>query len=80
MDPHQPSIAADLARVEQRLVDLEMKAAFSEDLVERLNEVIVRQQQEIDLLTQAVLRLNQQGAASESGAPRNLRDELPPHY
>ena len=67
-------------QVDERLVDLEMKAAFTEDLADRLNEVIVRQQQQIDLLMQEVLRLNQQGAGSETGAARNLRDELPPHY
>lgn len=67
-------------QVDERLVDLEMKAAFTEDLADRLNEVIVRQQQQIDLLIQEVLRLNQQGAGSETGAARNLRDELPPHY
>lgn len=67
-------------RLDERLVDLEMKAAFTEDLADRLNEVIVRQQQQIDLLMQEVLRLNQQGAGADTGAARNLRDELPPHY
>ena len=75
-----PVHAGAAEQVDERIVDLEMKAAFTEDLVDRLNDVIVRQQQQIDLLMQDVLRLNQQGAASETGAARNLRDELPPHY
>ena len=37
-------------RLEQRLDELEIKASFTEDLVDRLNEVIVRQQDQIDAL------------------------------
>jgi SlyX protein len=67
-------------RVERRLTELEIKASFTEDLVDRLNEVIVRQQGEIDRLRREVAALQQQLPASDSGAPRSLRDELPPHY
>ena len=65
--------------IEQRLTDLEIKASFAEDLVDRLNEVNVRQQQQIDLLSREVARLRQQQATEDPGAP-SLRDELPPHY
>ncbi|HYR25182.1 MAG TPA: SlyX family protein [Aquabacterium sp.] len=67
--------------VEQRLIDLEIKAAFMEDLVDSLNEVIVRQQQQIDLLVREMNRQQQQ-LEQGSGTPafRSLRDELPPHY
>ena len=65
---------------DQRLTDLEIKASFSEDLLDQLNQVIVRQQQQIDELTRQIgqlrLALPQDGVA----AARNLRDELPPHY
>lgn len=73
----------ELARSVTRLDALEVKSAFTEDLVDRLNEVIVRQQQQIDRLERALLRLGQQLAAQDpggSGAPRDARDELPPHY
>lgn len=66
--------------IERRLVDLEVKAAFAEDLVEQLNETVYRQQQQIDLLVQELLRLRQQASASEPATFRSLRDELPPHY
>lgn len=73
----------DLARTQARLDDLEVKSAFTEDLVDRLNEVIVRQQRQIDDLARELQRLGRQLAAqdagSTTGAP-NLRDELPPHY
>ena len=41
---------------------------------------IYRQQLQIDALAHQLQQLRQQQAASHSGAPRNLRDELPPHY
>lgn len=67
--------------IEQRLTDLEVKASFTEDAVEQLNQVIVRQQAQIDRLIRELVELrNRASAADDLGAPRNLRDELPPHY
>ena len=71
---------AELQALEQRVTRLEEKSAFSEDLLEQLNEVIVRQQGQIDLLVREVTRLKQQAVASEASGFRSLRDELPPHY
>jgi SlyX protein len=66
--------------IEQRLTDLEIKASFTEDLVDRLNEVIVRQQQQIDALLRELGELRRQAPAEAEAAFRSLRDELPPHY
>lgn len=66
--------------IKQRLTDLEIKASFSEDLVDQLNLVIVRQQQQIDRLTWELAHLRAQSIAADPGAFRSLRDELPPHY
>jgi SlyX protein len=64
---------------EKRLTELEIKASFTEDLLDRLNDVVVRQQQQIDQLQREMRRLIAQAPAE--GAPlRSLRDELPPHY
>lgn len=65
---------------DRRLTDLEIKAAYTEDLLDELNAVIVRQQQEIDALRRLVEALQQQ--IPQTGQPvfRSLRDELPPHY
>ena len=71
MDPTQ--------HTEQRLTELEIKASFSEDLLDQLNQIIVRQQQQIDLLVREVAHLRQSSTDGGLGAPRNLRDELPPH-
>lgn len=65
---------------DQRLTELEIKASYSEDLLEQLNMLVYRQQQQIDALLQELQRLRQQQSDSSGGAPRNLRDELPPHY
>ncbi len=66
---------------ERRLTELEIKASFSEDLLDQLNQVIVRQQEDIDLLLREVRRLRQQ--MPEGGgqpAPHRASEELPPHY
>lgn len=66
--------------IDRRLTDLEIKASFAEDLVDHLNALVARQQDQINLLMRELAALRQQGGADEPGAPRNLRDELPPHY
>lgn len=68
----------DLHDIERRLTELEIKASFAEDTVDRLNEVLVRQQRQIDLLTLEVTRLKER--PTPEATPRSLRDELPPHY
>ncbi len=69
-----------LTRTEARLTELEIKASFTEDLVDRLNEVIVAQQRQIERLMIEVSRLRQEADTADSGTFRSLRDELPPHY
>lgn len=69
----------DSSPLEQRLNDLEIKASYTEDLLDQLNLTVYRQQQ-IDDLARELLRLRQQVPEGGGAAPRNLRDELPPHY
>lgn len=67
---------------DQRLTDLEIKLSFTEDAVDRLNDVVVRQQAQLEALIREVLELRRQagsGDAATGGSP-SLRDELPPHY
>ena len=66
--------------MEQRLTDLEIKATFSEDLLEQLDQVIVRQQQQIDALVREVAELRQPSTDGGMGAARSLHDDLPPHF
>jgi SlyX protein len=66
--------------VGQRLTELEIKASFTEDLVDRLNEIIVRQQAQIDQLRRQIVSLLEHHRTVEPPAPHSLREELPPHY
>ena len=68
-----------LHRIEQRLTDLEVKACFAEDLMDDLNRLVARQQDQIDTLLREISRLRQQGDDAEPAGFRSLRDELPPH-
>lgn len=76
----RPVDPAALQALEERVTRLEEKSAYAEDLTERLNEVIVRQQNQFDLLVRELTRLKQQAASSEAPGFRSLREELPPHY
>ena len=66
--------------VELRLTNLEIKASFSEDLLDQLNQVIVRQQQQIDLLMREIGQLKQQMPDAGTGVFSRSGDDLPPHY
>ena len=63
-----------------RLTNLEVKASFTEDQLEQLDKVIIRQQRQIELLIREVAQLRQQPVDGGAVAPRDLRDELPPHF
>ena len=68
-------------QTDQRLNDLEIKASFTEDLLDQLNLTIYRQQQQIDDLIRVVADLRKQ--LPESGAPGSgqaIVNERPPHY
>ncbi len=62
-----------------RLTELEIKASFADDLLEQLNQLVARQQQQIDLLQRELLALRQQvrDQPGDGGAPI---DERPPRY
>ena len=65
----------------QRLEALEVKAAFTEDLLDQLNLTIYRQQEQLAQLQRQLQALQTQAAPTDAAAaPRSLRDELPPHY
>jgi SlyX protein len=49
-------------------------------LVDQLNQVIVRQQRQLDQLIREVADLRQQRLAEDVGSLRGPRDELPPHF
>jgi len=68
--------------LERRITELEIKAAFSDDLLDVLNRQVARQQEQIEMLVREMLQLRRQlaTAGSGEGAQASLRDEIPPHY
>jgi SlyX protein len=69
----------DIERIEQRITELEIKAGFADDLIDKLNHTIFRQQQQIDLLLRelAHMRKRLEEGMNDGGAAGN---ERPPHY
>jgi SlyX protein len=65
---------------DKRLTDLEVKASFTEDLVDHLNDLVARQQEQIALLIREVGKLKDRAPDTGGGASRDPREDLPPHY
>jgi len=66
--------------VENRLIALESKLSFAEDMLEELNLSVFRQQQQIEQLQQQVRLLYQQMQAGTSAEKADAREDIPPHY
>jgi SlyX protein len=66
---------------EERLVKIETKITFQEDLIEELNKTVYQQQQKIDRLesicASLVRHLESLSEGRSDGMPAN---ERPPHY
>lgn len=65
---------------EQRLTDLEIQLSFAEDLLDSLNAVVARQQEQIERLASELAELKHRRSEESPIGFRSLRDELPPHY
>ena len=63
-----------------RVEELEIKASCADDALDKLDQVIIRQQLQIDLLIKEITDLRQTHSHDSTSTPRNLRDELPPHF
>lgn len=77
--PSHPT-AANADAADQRLTELEIKASYTDDLLERLDAVVIRQQQQIDHLVRQVADLRLSSNPAQTSEFRSLRDEAPPHY
>ncbi len=70
--------------MDERIVELETKFSFQEDTIQELNDVIIRQQRQIDELSLRLNRLSEQFAelAAQRDGTQALApaDEKPPHY
>lgn len=66
--------------MEKRLNELEAKLVFAEDLIDTLNQTVIRQQDQIDSMQQQLRLLHQRLQEALPDETRTPRDELPPHY
>ncbi|PJE77990.1 Protein SlyX [invertebrate metagenome] len=64
------------------LVDLQTQLSFQEDTIDQLNNVVTRQEKDIERLFLEIEQLRSQvKALSEGDGIRDSRDEVPPpHY
>ena len=67
---------------DDRLIELEIKAAYQEDLLQALNKIVSEQQQQIQRLEKTCQLLNERinSLSTESGGNGASADEVPPHY
>ena len=66
----------------ERLIELEIKAAYQDDLLQALNKIVSEQQQQISRLEHTCNVLNERikSLASSTGGSIEAIDETPPHY
>jgi SlyX protein len=68
------------AETNARLTRLEEKFGYAEDLLDALNALVTKQQDQIAQLLREVGQLQRQRADDPASTPASLWDELPPHY
>ncbi len=66
--------------MDARLSEIEIKLSFSEDLLEELNRIVARQQQQIAALEQQLRELRLQMQRSQPADEGGSGHEIPPHY
>jgi SlyX protein len=66
--------------LEDRVVELEVKLGYAEDLLDTLNRQVFRQQEQIDTLRRQMIDLLQQVQSPAGVASTGPGDEIPPHY
>ncbi len=66
--------------MESRLAEIEVKLTFNESTLDELSRTVYRQQQQIDQLQKELQAVREQVRNSLATEPRNLLDEIPPHY
>jgi SlyX protein len=70
-----------VSTTEDRFIDIEIKLAYAEDMVDSLSQRIHEQQQQIDKLEQmCAILLQQVRNAAQNNSGGQLPHERPPHY
>jgi SlyX protein len=70
--------------MEEKLVELETKFSYQEDLLSALNEVVIRQQRQLDELLRQMSAVKEQLQEASERVPgeggESDQNEQPPHY
>ena len=65
----------------ETIMDLQTRLAFQEDSIDTINQIVVRQQNEIDLLKREIIQLKEMiEDFRDSQGDGGGGNELPPHY
>jgi SlyX protein len=68
-----------MTSLEERIIELETRLTFQDDLLQKLDDVVIRQQQQIDEHRMQLLAINQQ--LRQGDDQLSVSDEgPPPHY
>jgi SlyX protein len=65
--------------MEERIIDLETRLIYQDDLLQKLDEVVANQQKEIEELKLQVRHISQQLQVVHQGAQQS-DEPPPPHY
>lgn len=68
--------------LENRIIELEIKMAYQEDLLQTLNDIIATQQQQLDNLSHAYKSMHERVTNLAAKIPEDSAQlhEVPPHY
>lgn len=67
--------------MEKRLIELETKISYQDHIIGELNEVVIRQQNQIDQLAKEINKMREHlKQDSSSGLARPDEEVPPPHY
>ncbi|MGQ5521642.1 SlyX family protein [Chitinimonas sp. PSY-7] len=64
--------------MEDRVTELEIRLALQDDLLDELNKVVARQQQQLEWLAQEMRSLTER--MQDGFKPAGIQHEIPPHY
>ncbi len=66
--------------LQEKIEELQIKCSYLEDVVDKLDIVVIHQQTQIDLLIKEVKYLRQQDNSDNKQENSIAKIELPPHY
>lgn len=66
--------------MQNELLELQTQLSYQEDTIAQLNEVVTRQQREIERLTEAFAQLKRRFEEMETEQLESQEETPPPHY